>query len=58
MIDETEFEKKICPKCNSLNVQEMGAGHVAGVGEPMKDIDRFQYECCDCRHIFRLLDRK
>jgi uncharacterized protein with PIN domain len=54
MTSESEVEKKRCAECDSLNVKAIGAGHVTGVGEPMRDVDKFQYECYDCGHIFWL----
>ena len=43
---------KICPKCGSRNVVWMGGGRVVGSGEPMKEVDRFTFECKDCSTVF------
>ena len=49
MENKLEIPEPKCPKCGSLDLQFMGAGHVSGVGQPHKDINRFQHQCASCQ---------
>jgi hypothetical protein len=35
----------------------LGTGHVTGTGEPMRPVDRFQYECFDCNKTFWIKEK-
>ena len=54
MPDGINGANKKCPKCNSQNVKPTGTWHVVGSGQPMREPDRFQYVCVDCREAFFL----
>ena len=43
---------KICPKCGSKNVVWMGGVRVTGSGQPMREVDRFTFECNECSTDF------
>lgn len=43
---------KVCPYCESTNVEWFGTGRSSGVGEPMKEADRFTFQCKECDREF------
>ena len=53
----TTRERK-CPKCGRSNIVDMGSAHVTGSGQPMRDVDQFQYRCRDCNTEFWSLGKR
>jgi transposase-like protein len=49
---------KVCPHCMSPNVKWLGTGRTTGVGEPMKEVDRFSFKCKVCNKIFTYTGEK
>jgi uncharacterized protein with PIN domain len=52
MNENLTLTKKKCPFCNSLNILPMEAGHVVGVGEPLREINKIQFQCSNCKKHF------
>lgn len=49
--NQLSTNEKVCPYCKSGNV-EFESGRTLGVGQPMKNVDRFAFKCKDCNHQF------
>ncbi len=56
MKDVAGISVKKCSECGIKNVIPMGTGHVVGVSQPMKEVNRLQYRCTDCRTHFWIFE--
>jgi len=49
--NQSVTNEKVCPNCKSRKV-ELESGRTLGVGQPMKNVDRFTFKCKDCNCQF------
>ena len=50
--NQLSTSEKVCPYCKSANVVWLGTGRTVGVGQPMKNDDRFSFNCKECNRQF------
>jgi len=53
-MNKSRVSGKRCPKCGcgNVDVKPTGNGHVVGVGQPHKEVNRFLYQCARCSTTF------